>query len=116
MLEAAAELEPVTRNPFHVLELTPSATRAEIERAAQRLLGSLELCVTSAGAYRTPLGSLPRSPELVRWAASELRDPERRLAHELWFVSSESWPEPDELADSSFGELVQRAATVLCFG
>lgn len=74
----------ILENPFRVLELTPTATRGEVEREAAKWLGMLELGHAGAGSYATPLGPRQRTAELVRWAAAELRDPERRLAHELW--------------------------------
>ena len=74
----------LAENPFYVLELRPSCSRAEVERAGQKLLGMLELELAGATSYRSPLGSHRRSPELVRRAMAELRDPDRRLVHELW--------------------------------
>ena len=71
-------------NPFYVLELDRGATRAEVERAGQMLLGLLELGVKSAARYHTPLGRRERTPELVREALATLREPERRLHAELW--------------------------------
>ncbi len=74
----------IAENPFHVLALPPTATRAEVEREAAKWIGMLELSHAGAGAYETPLGPRARTSDLVRWAAAELRDPDRRLAHELW--------------------------------
>jgi hypothetical protein len=71
-------------NPFHVLGLPPSATRAEIEREGQKLLAMLELGLASAATYATPVGRAPRTPDKVRGAMAELRDPEKRISHELW--------------------------------
>jgi hypothetical protein len=70
-------------NPFFVLDLAIDAAPAEIERTARRLLAELEIGRTAARAYASPRGMLPRTPELVRAAAAELRDPVRRLVHEL---------------------------------
>ena len=44
----------------------------------------LELKLRPAMVYMTPLGERERTPDLVRQALSELRDPDRRLAHEIW--------------------------------
>ena len=74
----------VIENPFLVLGLAPSATRMEIEREAQKLLGMIELGLAAAATYETPLGPRPRTAELVRAAVATLRDPARRLAAELW--------------------------------
>jgi len=71
-------------NPFFVLGLSPDASRIELEREAQKLLGMLELEFAAATVYETPLGPRPRTPELVRAAVAALRDPYRRLVAELW--------------------------------
>lgn len=79
-----AARERLARNPFYVLELDPECTRAELERQGQKLLGMLELELSAALHYDTPLGRQRRTPEQVRAAMAELRDPNRRLLHELW--------------------------------
>lgn len=71
-------------NPFHVLGLRPDCGRADVEREGQKLLAMLELELSAARRYASPLGTHERSPEQVREAMAELRDPERRLLHELW--------------------------------
>jgi hypothetical protein len=71
-------------NPFFVLGLTCDATRLEIEREAQKLLGMLELGFAVAQSYATPLGPRPRTSEAVRAAVAALRDPQQRLLAELW--------------------------------
>lgn len=71
-------------NPFYVLGLRPGCSRSEIEREGQKLLGMLELGLSAARRYDTPLGAQPRDAERVRWAMAELREPARRLVHELW--------------------------------
>jgi hypothetical protein len=74
----------ILHNPFYVLGLSVQASRAEVEREGQKLLGMLALGLSAAGTYDSPLGPAPRTPEAVREAMAELRDPERRLIHELW--------------------------------
>jgi hypothetical protein len=74
----------VRENPFYVLGVPPEASRAEIEQQGQKLLAMLELGLAGAGRYDTPLGAEPRTADDVRRALAELRDPERRLVHELW--------------------------------
>lgn len=74
----------IADNPFFVLGLAVDASRIEIEREAQKLLGMLELEFIDAKTYATPLGPQPRTPELVRAAVAALRDPYRRLVAELW--------------------------------
>ncbi|HEY4002823.1 MAG TPA: hypothetical protein VGO93_28380 [Candidatus Xenobia bacterium] len=81
-----APLRPVLENPFYVLGLPPTATRAEIEREGQKLLGLLTVGLDSASHYQTPMGPRPRTSELVRWAMHELRDPHQRLVHTPWAV------------------------------
>lgn len=77
---ARARLE----NPFLVLQVAPSAGAAEIERQGQRLLAELAAGLDGARRYPTPFGARERTPELVRAAIAELRDPARRLVHEWW--------------------------------
>lgn len=74
----------VLENPFLVLGVAPTASRVEIEREAQKLLGMLELGLEAARWYETPLGRRERTAELVRAAVAALRDPARRLAAEIW--------------------------------
>jgi hypothetical protein len=77
-------LRTISENPFYVLGLGPDASRAAIERQGQTLLDQLELGIASVKIFRTPLGESPRDAERVRWALAVLRDPAKRLAHELW--------------------------------
>jgi hypothetical protein len=71
-------------NPFFVLGLFPDASRMELEREAQKLLGMLELGFAGAQTYATPLGPQRRTAEAVREAVAALRDPYQRLVAELW--------------------------------
>ncbi len=73
----------LAENPFYVLGLPPDASRAEVERQGQKLLALLEIGHSGAQRYDTPVGPRPRTPEAVRTALSALRDPARRLVHEL---------------------------------
>lgn len=74
----------IAQNPFHVLGLPADCGRAEIEREGQKLLGMLAVGLSAAKTYDTPLGAFARTAEMVREAMAELRDPERRLVHEMW--------------------------------
>jgi hypothetical protein len=74
----------ITENPFYILGLPVTASRQEVEREGQKLLAMLDVGLSGAKAYATPLGGQPRTPEKVRQAMAELRDPDRRLVHELW--------------------------------
>ena len=49
-------VDRIRDNPFYVLGVKPDATRAEIEREGQKLLGMLELGLKSAATYATPVG------------------------------------------------------------
>ena len=74
----------IVDNPFFILGVEADASRIEIEREAQKLLGMLELDFADARTYATPLGPQLRTAELVRAAVAALRDPYRRLVAELW--------------------------------
>ena len=76
-------VERITTNPFYVLGVGPTASRTDIEREGNKLLSMLSLNLKEAKVYRSPLGEHPRSEELVREAMAELREPKRRLVHEL---------------------------------
>jgi hypothetical protein len=80
-------------NPFLVLALSPDASAGAIEREGEKLLAMLAAGLGEAARYETPLGPRPRTPELVRAALAELRDPERRLGHEWW---ARGWIPADE--------------------
>jgi len=56
-------------NPFFVLGLATDASRIELEREAQKLLGMLELGFVEAKTYLTPLRPAIAHPELVRAAS-----------------------------------------------
>ena len=71
-------------NPFFMLGLSPECSRADAERAGQKLLALLAIDSGPAKTVVTPLGEVLRTPDAVRAAMAELRDPERRLLHELW--------------------------------
>jgi len=76
--------QEIWANPFRVLEVGITATRAEIERAGQRLLALLQIDSESARYYATPAGPKPRSADDVRQALQALRSPGERVLHELW--------------------------------
>jgi hypothetical protein len=80
-------------NPFLVLELPAAAGRQEVERQGAKVLAMLAAGVDGAASYATPLGPRQRTPEMVRLALAELRDPARRLAHEWW---ARGFSEPSE--------------------
>jgi hypothetical protein len=84
-------------NPFFILELSPRASRAEVERAGQKLIGLLALGSAGAGRYDTPFGPASRDADTVRQAVAALRDPVERVIHELWAdVSRTPECEPSE--------------------
>lgn len=71
-------------NPFLVLELAVTATRDDLERQGAKLLSMLAAGVGEAATYPTPLGPRARTPEAVRAALAELREPRKRAIHEWW--------------------------------
>lgn len=95
----------LANNPFYVLELRPAATRPDVERQGGRLLSMLEVGIARSARFDTPVGEQARTPEAVRVAMAELREPDRRLRHELWATlppgvvpageAAEGAPEPD---------------------
>lgn len=74
----------IAENPFYVLGLRPDCAAHAVETEGQKLLAMLELGLESAASYATPLGRRPRDAAGVRRAMAELRDPRRRLVHEVW--------------------------------
>ncbi len=82
--KAANALHRHLANPFWVLDLPPDTPADRVERQGEMLLSMLALGVVDASRYQTPLGSRERTAEIVREAMAELRDPNRRLAHEWW--------------------------------
>jgi len=77
-------MNQIAENPFFVLGVGVDASRIEIEREANKLLGMLELDFAGAKTYLTPLGPRPRTAETVRAAVAALRDPYQRLVAEVW--------------------------------
>lgn len=78
----------VTANPFHVLCLRPDASHDEVEHRAESLVCELDRGMSGADTYATPLGRRPRTRALVQWACKQLRDPDRRLQHEIWYLDA----------------------------
>jgi len=91
--ERAAPERRIADNPFYVLGLRPAASRIDVEREGQKLLGMLELGLKAAASYMTPLGPRPRTADMVRAAMAELRTPDKRLVHEFWAALPPA-PEP----------------------
>jgi hypothetical protein len=104
-------IDRIRDNPFYVLGLRPDATRQAIERQGTKLLGMLELKLKSAAAYPTPVGRAVRTEEKVRSAMAELRDPARRLEHEIWArLDPEAAPAATTDVTASDEEMSPRAA------
>lgn len=80
---ASGLYERIAENPFYVLGVPTTCTRTELEREGSKLLSMLQLGLKESKVYRSPLGEHPRTEEAVRAAMAELRDPRRRLVHEL---------------------------------
>ena len=75
--------ERIAENPFYVLGVGTTVTRTDLEREGNKLLSMLQLNLKDAKTYRSPVGEHARTAEAVRAAMAELRDPKRRLVHEL---------------------------------
>lgn len=75
--------ERIAENPFYVLGLGTTVSRTDVEREGAKLLSMLQLDLKESKTYRSPVGEHPRTAEAVRAAMAELRDPKRRLVHEL---------------------------------
>jgi hypothetical protein len=73
----------ILENPFYVLGVSPECTRHEFEREGQRLLAMLALDLAEVKKYSTPLGDRVRTPELILRSIAELRNPTKRLQHEV---------------------------------
>lgn len=101
----------IAENPFYVLGLSPECSRLEVERQGQKLLGMLEVGLSAARTYATPLGEHERTVDKVRAAMAELRDPERRLHHELW-----ARLEPDHLGQAKQQRSAREKERVPGFG
>jgi hypothetical protein len=101
-------LDRIRDNPFYVLGVRPNTSRVEIEREGQKLLGMLELKLASAATYITPVGPGVRTADKVRQAMAVLRDPERRLMHEIWARLDPSLPPKDD-PDDDLDELPPQA-------
>lgn len=100
-------MERVTANPFHVLCLSIDATHEEVERRAAELVRDIDAGRRGADTYVTPLGRRQRTRTLVLWACKQLRDPDRRLQHEVWYLEpvdrSLLAPRPQPAAWRAFG-------------
>jgi hypothetical protein len=71
-------------NPFFALGLDPKCSQADVERAGQKLLALLAIGSAGAKRFATPVGEMERTEDIVRAAMAELRDPDKRIGHELW--------------------------------
>ena len=92
----AAFSQLLIENPFFVLGLPAECSRAEVEREGQKLLSMLTLGLKGAADYATPLGTFERTPEKVRAAMAELRDPTKRLFHEALASCRDAAPSNDD--------------------
>jgi hypothetical protein len=81
---AANFLRRHLNNPFWVLDLPVDASLEAVERKGELLLSMLAAGMAGAASFRTPLGLEERTPEMVREALAELRNPDQRLLHEWW--------------------------------
>jgi hypothetical protein len=75
--------ELIADNPFYVLGLKHDCPPRDVEREGQRLLSMIALELKESLRYTTPVGERPRDADKVRLAMAELRDPAKRLVHEV---------------------------------
>jgi hypothetical protein len=102
-------------NPFFVLGVSIEASRIEVERAGQRLLGLLAIGSESVRRYDTPFGPAMRDEDSVRQAMAQLRDPGERVVHELMAdvapgalrAEARATSDADERAFPGFGKWVR---------
>lgn len=99
----AAALARLRDNAFHVLELPVECSRIDVERQGQKLLAMLELGLSAAANYPTPVGPAVRDADKVRLAMASLRDPDKRLEEELWARLAARPPEPPASDDDDLG-------------
>lgn len=93
--------ERIAENPFYVLGVPTTASRTDLEREGNKLLSMLQLGLKESKTYKSPVGEHERTAEAVRAAMAELRDPKRRLVHELLasLPVAVSVPKPEAAAD-----------------
>ncbi|MBL4687869.1 MAG: hypothetical protein JKY37_24985 [Nannocystaceae bacterium] len=85
----------LTDNPFHVLGISPLASRETVEKAGRRVLAALAAQSPGAQRYETPAGPQVRDAHRVRRALTRLRDVDERIHHEIWAeLSPRSLPRP----------------------
>jgi len=72
--------------PFWVLELTPTAENADIEKSARDIINKIQFQLPGSEYYRSPDGSQKRDEFLIREAKSKLQDPKTRLLAEYWYI------------------------------
>ena len=77
-------MEALKKNPFYILELRPDCSAMDVKRQGQKLLGMMQLGLSSAKRYPTPFGKQERSETDIRNAIAALRDPDKRLLFEIW--------------------------------
>jgi len=90
----------IVDNAFRVLGLTPRAAWPEVRRRADALLESL--ATEADPTYPTPLGPRPLTEGAILVARAQLRDPDVRIQHEIWWEApgretprgpeTEAWP------------------------
>lgn len=86
MTPAFSKLPALSAWPFWVLELTPSSSQQDVEKACREITGKLTLNMSGADSFTTPNGIMCRDSYLVREARAMLIDPDRRLLAEFWYV------------------------------
>lgn len=89
--------------PFWVLELSPSASNSDIEKAAREIESKLQFQVPGADTFASPLGKQQRDSFALREAKNALQDPSRRVLAEFWYSvpnSEERTEEPHNVVST----------------
>lgn len=87
--------------PFWVLNLSPEANVADIEKSANELIGKLKFGVKEAEIFLTPNGEKTRDEFLIREAKSNLQNPTKRLLAEFWYIDPATMVDEDTLSMSA---------------
>lgn len=72
--------------PFWVLQLTPSATTVEIEKAARDIAAKMQFGMAGSDLFLTPLGEMQRDEYWLREARAKLQNPAERIVAEFWYT------------------------------
>lgn len=87
--------------PFWVLELTPSASNSDIEKAAREIESKIQFQIPGADSYPSPLGKQTRDSYTLREAKTALQDPCSRVVAEYWYCPPDAGEENSSPAQTT---------------